>query len=80
MRREKAACLRELQKHFRELRQRWGGHGLQYWLTEDLNNAHLVSIITYQKFAPLFQQLLTECDGDPELFFKRAKSLPRLNP
>jgi len=79
MRREKSAILRGLRESFRELRRRWGGHGLESWLTEDLNNAHLVSIITYQKHAPLFQQLLKECHGDPDLFFKRAKSLPKLD-
>jgi predicted aminopeptidase len=72
MRREKAVILGELRRNFLDLRRRWGGHGLESWLKEDLNNAHLVSIITYQKNGPFFHQLLEDCGGDADLFFKRA--------
>lgn len=75
MRREKSVILAQLRQHFRELRKRWGGRGLESWLTEDLNNAHLVAVITYQKHAPLFQQLLKDCNGNADLFFKRAANL-----
>lgn len=75
MRGRKSEILSDLQNHFRELRKRWGGHGLENWLTQDLNNANLVSIITYQKNTPVFQQLLLECHGNLELFFKRAAKL-----
>ncbi|MEO8616752.1 MAG: aminopeptidase [Luteolibacter sp.] len=75
MRREKAGILHELRENFRDLRRRWGGHGLESWLNEDLNNAHLVSIITYQKNVPVFHQLLKDCGGDVELFFERATRL-----
>ena len=80
MRREKSEILHQLRESFRELRRRWGGHGLESWLTEDLNNAHLVSIITYQKHAPVFHRLLKDCHGDADLFFKRAKELPKMSP
>lgn len=75
MRREKARILRQLQDGFRALRNRWGGHGLESWLEQDLNNAHLVSIITYQKNIPHFHRLLADCNGDIDLFFKRAAKL-----
>jgi len=75
MRREKAAVLSELRARFRKLRQSWGGHGLESWLTQDLNNAHLVSIITYQKNGPVFRHLLKDCHGDLDVFFKRAAKL-----
>ncbi len=76
MRREKALTLKQLQNQLRELRRRWGGHGLESWLKGDLNNAHLVSVITYQDHGPRFRQLLKDCGGDPETFFKRVKALP----
>ena len=77
MRREKAATLKQLQDQLRELRQRWGGHGLESWLKGNLNNAHLVSVITYQDQGPMFRKLLRDCGGDPEAFFQKAKALPR---
>jgi len=77
MRREKAATLKRLQDQLRELRRRWGGHGLEFWLNGDLNNAHLVSVITYQDQGPKFRKLLKDCGGDPETFFQKAKALPK---
>ncbi|OYV03330.1 MAG: aminopeptidase [Verrucomicrobiales bacterium VVV1] len=77
MRREKAATLKQLQDQLRELRRRWGGHGLESWLKGDLNNAHLVSVITYQDQGPKFRKLLKDCGGDPEVLFQKAKALPK---
>ncbi len=75
MRCEKSAVLHGLQENFRDLRRRWGGHGLESWLKEDLNNAHLISIITYQKNVPVFYQLLKDCCGNVDLFFAKASRL-----
>lgn len=75
MRRRKAALFGDLRGRFRELRRKWGGRGLEGWLTRDINNADLVALSTYQEEVPRFRRLLDECGGDPELFFKRAKRL-----
>jgi predicted aminopeptidase len=75
MRREKARLFRGLQDNFRDLRRRWGGRGLENWLTQDVNNAHLVSAITYHHHVPAFHQLLEECGGDLGRFFKEAKKM-----
>lgn len=75
MRSRKQACLRDLQSRFRELRRRWGGRGLESWLVGELNNAHLISVMTYHQQGPIFHQLLKDADGDPEVFFTRAKHL-----
>lgn len=71
-RREKALVLSGLRERFRELRRRWGGVGLDGWLLEDLNNGHIISLNLYADKMPVFQNLLTECDGDFPLFFKKA--------
>ena len=73
--RAKAAILGDLQSRFRDLRRRWGGRGLESWLDCDLNNAHLVSVITYQKHGAVFRRLLDDCGGDPDEFFRRAAGL-----
>lgn len=75
MRREKARIFLGLQNSFRELRRRWGGRGLESWLKEDVNNAHLVSVITYHHHIPTFHRLLAECGGDLNEFFKRAEKM-----
>lgn len=75
MRKKKAALFADLRDRFRELRRKWGGRGLEGWLTRDINNADLVSLATYQEQVPAFHRLLEECGADLESFFKRAKRL-----
>lgn len=75
MRRKKKALFGELQGSFRELRRRWGGRGLEGWMTTDLTNAHLVSVATYHQHLPVFRKLLVECGGDLDRFFERVRDL-----
>jgi predicted aminopeptidase len=72
MRRKKAEIFVRLRDQFRELRRNWGGRGLESWLTEDLNNGHIVSLKIYAQDMPALQNLLTSCKGDLNLFFKKA--------
>lgn len=74
MRLRKKALFLELQNSFRELRKRWGGRGLEGWLTMELGNAHLVSVATYHKHLPDFRKLLADCGGDLDEFFRRVKT------
>lgn len=75
MRLRKAAILAKLRDQFRELRRRWGGRGLEYWLQEDITNAHIVSLNIYADKMPLFQNLLAQCGGNLDLFFQKADHL-----
>ena len=75
MREKKAAILVKLCDQFRELRRRWGGHGLESWLHEDINNGHIVSLNLYAEKMPVFEKLLAECGGDLDLFFQQASKL-----
>ncbi len=74
MRREKAVILARLRDQFRELRRRWGGHGLETWLNEDINNGHIVSLQLYADLMPAFESLLKQCDGDLAVFYQKAKN------
>ena len=75
MRQQKAAILAKLRDQFRELRRRWGGHGLESWLHDDLNNGHIVSLNIYADKMPAFEKLLADCGGNLDLFFKQAARL-----
>lgn len=75
MRSRKAELFEDLRTRFRELRRRWGGRGLEGWLTREINNADLVSLATYQEHVPVFRQLLNDCGGDLDVFFVRAKKV-----
>lgn len=75
MRKRKKGLYRALQGSFRELRRKWGGRGLERWMTIELGNAHLVSVATYHEHLPVFRKLLRDCGGDLEVFFERVKDL-----
>lgn len=76
MRSQKSAEFDALRVGFRTLRRRWGGHGLEWWLTAGINNADLVSLETYHREVPRFRELLRENQGDLERFFAAVKLLP----
>jgi predicted aminopeptidase len=75
MRREKAAILEKLHARFLELQRRWGGHGLEAWLAENINNGHIVSLRIYAGQMPRFEALLEESGGDFDKFFERVERL-----
>jgi predicted aminopeptidase len=74
MRRDKAAIMADLSGQFRELHRRWGGRGLEGWLTGTLNNGHLASVTLYTDRMPEIRRLLAECGGDFSRFFRRCES------
>ena len=75
MREKKTAILVKLRGQFRALRRRWGGHGLESWLHEAINNGHIVSLNLYAEKMPVYEKLLAECGGDLDLFFQKAAKL-----
>jgi predicted aminopeptidase len=75
MREKKSEILVKLRDQFRDLRRRWGGHGLESWLHEDINNGHIVSLNLYAEKMPVFEKLLVECGGDLDLFFRKVGKL-----
>jgi predicted aminopeptidase len=75
MREKKQEILTKLRDQFGELRRRWGGHGLEGWLREDINNGHIVSLKLYADQMPPFRKLLADCGGDLGLFYKEVARL-----
>ncbi len=81
MRVAKAQEFERLQSEYVALRESWDGYaGYDGWFDRDLNNAHLVSISTYNRLVPAFEQLLRDSNGDFDTFFKRSEELSELEP
>lgn len=80
MRASKARLFSELKTGYAELRdERWGGYsGYDRWFDRELNNSHLVSISTYNRLVPAFEQLMRESGGRFEVFFERAQVLAEM--
>ncbi|MCW5718242.1 MAG: aminopeptidase [Bauldia sp.] len=77
--RRKAAIFDQLRADYRVLRAAWGGYaGYDRWFAQDLNNANLASIATYNATVPAFEALLASVGGDMAAFHAAAEALGRL--
>ena len=75
----KDAMLAKLRADYEQLKAGWGGYaGYDRWFQRPLNNAHLNTIATYQRFVPAFQQLLANDGGDLQKFYTDAKAMAAL--
>lgn len=77
--RRKAEIFDQLRADYRELRGSWGGYaGYDRWFAQDLNNANLASIATYNATVPAFEALLASVGGDMAAFHAAAEALGAL--
>jgi predicted aminopeptidase len=51
---------------------------LDRWFGQELNNAHLALIATYEQWVPAFQELLKREGGDLRRFFRASEKLAKL--
>jgi predicted aminopeptidase len=77
----KTAAFEKLLAQYAELKKQWGGYaGYDNWFAKDLNNAKLLSVVTYHDYVPAFQGLLAEVDQDLQAFYKRVAKIGELPP
>jgi predicted aminopeptidase len=75
----KAVLFRQLRERYARLKRQWGGYtGFDGWFDRDLNNAHLVSIATYEAWVPAFRRLLAQSGGDLPAFYVASRELGQL--
>lgn len=81
MRQQKAAIFRQMQDEYQGLKQRWGGHdGYDAFMAQQLNNAHLALLSTYQALIPAFLRRLQDCRGSVTDFYRLVGSWQGLSP
>lgn len=68
--------LQQLRQDYQLLRAQWGGHaGYDAWFAQELNNAQLLTVATYNDLVPGFRRLLDACDGELSCFYARVRTL-----
>lgn len=73
---EKKRIFNRLQTEYAVLKQRWDGYsGYDNWFAKDLNNAKLLSVVTYQDYVPAFQTLLVKQGHDLQKFYQAVAQL-----
>lgn len=80
-REEKQRLFAALRTRYAGLRASWGGYrGYDAWFAQDLNNAKLSAVATYQRLVPAFEALLEQEGGDFAAFYRAAKRIGELPP
>jgi len=75
LRKSKQAGFEALEKRYARFRQVVGDQRFDAWMDQDLNNAHLALLATYEAGADAFADLLAEYDGDFERFHRAVERL-----
>ena len=55
-----------------------GYSGYDDWFAQDLNNAKLLAVVTYQDFVPALQILLAQQQGNLKQFYQQVAQLGQL--
>ncbi|EDN65985.1 zinc protease protein [Beggiatoa sp. PS] len=75
----KTTAFDKLRFQYQQLKTRWGGFaGYDAWFAKDLNNAKLLSVVTYEEDVPAFQALLKQLGGDLPAFYQAVEKLGKL--
>jgi predicted aminopeptidase len=76
----KQARLAQLREQYEQLKQQWGGDSsYDLWFAQDLNNAQLLTVATYNSQVPVFRRLLRDCNQDLPCFYAEAQRLAALD-
>ncbi len=66
----------ELKKQYQRLKQKWKGDDrYDQWMQQNLNNAHLLLIATYNELVPAFKKLLQKQGNDLRKFYQKVAEL-----
>lgn len=75
----KTQAFDQLRQKYTELKQHWHGYtGYDRWFSQDLNNAKLLSVVTYQHFVPAFHVLFKQQDDDFHKFYQEVARIAQL--
>lgn len=76
----KKARLALLREQYQQLKQQWGGDSsYDQWFAQDLNNAQLLTVATYNSQVPGFRRVLQGCSEDLSCFYGKVQRLADLD-
>jgi predicted aminopeptidase len=77
---QKAKLYYQLKRDHDILKQQWEGISrYDYWFNQPLNNAQMVSVLTYQDLVPAFVRLLNQKNGDIKQFYSACQKLGKMS-
>ena len=67
--RGKRETLEQLKIEYSQLKREWNGYaGYDQWMEQDINNAHLAIVATYNELVPLFSKKMNESDNITDFY------------
>lgn len=70
----------QLQKKYQQLKKSWAGYNVyDKWMTQKLNNSHLLLIATYHELVPVFKELLRKEKYNFKKFYTAVKQVGQLD-
>ena len=79
-REQKAKLFYQLRRDHDILKQLWNGISrYDYWFNQPLNNAQMVSVLTYEDLVPAFVSLLNQNGGDIKKFYSDCQKLGKMS-
>ena len=79
-RNQKAKLFYQMKRDHDILRQQWNGTSrYDEWFKRPLNNAQMVSVLTYQNLVPAFVSLLKQKNGDIKQFYSECQKLGKMS-
>jgi predicted aminopeptidase len=76
--RDKALIFSELRGEYKRFKERFSYSGYDTWMSEDLNNAKISSVVTYHSYDNAFKHLLQQVDNDIDQFITVVKAIAAL--
>lgn len=75
----KTQAFEQLRQNYAVLKQQWHGYsGYDRWVAQDLNNAKLLSVVTYHHFVPAFHTLFKQQGKDFTKFYQAVAQIAQL--
>ena len=79
-RKEKKLIFASIKKNYMQLKKLWGGYKVyDKWMSQKLNNSHLLLIATYHDLVPFFKKLLKAENNNMVEFYAAVKKLGELD-
>ena len=76
----KIKIFNKLQLSYKKLKKQWDGYsGYDKWMSQDLNNAHLALVATYNDYIPAFRNLFKNVNNDYDLFYQQVEKMSELD-
>lgn len=79
-RQAKKAAFALMQKKYQQLKKSWGGYNAyDKWMSQELNNSHLLLIATYHELVPTFNAMLKKENYDLKKFYHAVEQYGKLD-